>query len=145
MIGTILVALDGSARAPRVLAVASEIAARFRARMILFRAIHVPAELPPAAHVETKDWLDEYLRKEAHDEVMRLADGLLHSGVEQVVVAVGEPWRAIIDASDRYTADLIVMGSHGFGVLDLVLGTTAARVANHATRNVFIVHTKDAR
>jgi len=32
-----------------------------------------------------------------------------------------------------------VIGSHGYGGLDRLLGTTAARVVNHADRNVLIV------
>ncbi|HVU00723.1 MAG TPA: universal stress protein [Polyangiaceae bacterium] len=31
------------------------------------------------------------------------------------------------------------MGSHGYGTLDRVLGTTAAKVVNHAARSVLVV------
>ena len=41
--------------------------------------------------------------------------------------------------------DLIVLGSHGYHVLDRILGTTAARVANLAHRNVFVVHDRAER
>ena len=37
--------------------------------------------------------------------------------------------------------DLIVIGSHGFGTIDRILGTTAAKVVNHAERNVLVVRT----
>jgi nucleotide-binding universal stress UspA family protein len=40
-------------------------------------------------------------------------------------------------------ADLIVIGSHGYGGLDRVLGTTAARVVNHADRSVLVVRNAD--
>ncbi len=36
--------------------------------------------------------------------------------------------------------DLIVLGSHGYGGIDRLLGTTAAHVANRAERNVLVVH-----
>jgi nucleotide-binding universal stress UspA family protein len=32
-----------------------------------------------------------------------------------------------------------VIGAHGYGKLDRMLGTTAAKVVNHADRNVLIV------
>ena len=41
--------------------------------------------------------------------------------------------------------DLIVLGSHGYGTLDMLLGTTAGRVANIATRNVLVVHERADR
>ena len=34
---------------------------------------------------------------------------------------------------------LIVIGSHGYGGIDHLLGTTAARVVNHADRPVLVV------
>jgi nucleotide-binding universal stress UspA family protein len=37
--------------------------------------------------------------------------------------------------------DLIVIGPHGYRGLDRVLGTTAAKVVNHAARNVLVVRT----
>ncbi|MFI5302394.1 MAG: universal stress protein, partial [Polyangiales bacterium] len=61
---------------------------------------------------------------------------------DSIVVAVGEPWRVILDVADRSAVDLIVMGSHGYRGFDLVLGTTAAKVVNHAQRNVLIVHAR---
>ena len=36
-------------------------------------------------------------------------------------------------------ADLIVVGSHGYSGIDHLLGTTAARVVNHADRSVLVV------
>jgi nucleotide-binding universal stress UspA family protein len=35
--------------------------------------------------------------------------------------------------------DLIVIGSHGYDALDRLLGTTAAKVVNHADRSVLVV------
>ena len=50
MISRILVALDGSDRAPGVFAAAVELAARFRAALQPFRAVTVPPEFPAAKH-----------------------------------------------------------------------------------------------
>lgn len=36
----------------------------------------------------------------------------------------------------------IVIGSHGHGGIDRVLGTTAAKLVNHADRNVLVVRTQ---
>jgi nucleotide-binding universal stress UspA family protein len=44
-----------------------------------------------------------------------------------------------------HDVDLIVIGSHGYGALDHVLGTTAAKVVNHADRSVLVVRPKGSR
>ena len=52
----------------------------------------------------------------------------------------GVAWDAICTAAKEVDADLIVIGSHGYGVIDRLLGTTAAKVVNHADRSVYVVH-----
>ena len=54
-------------------------------------------------------------------------------------VVVATPWEALCMCAQAHDADLIVIGSHGYGGLDRVLGTTAARVVNHALCSVFVV------
>ena len=49
------------------------------------------------------------------------------------------PWQGICEAARRVGADLIVIGSHGYGGLDRLLGTTAAKVVNHARVSVMVV------
>ncbi len=140
MITRILVALDASPRAPDVFSAANEIATRFDARMILFRAIDVPPEFPPAAHVAGGDPLPAYLARRAREDLEALAAGNQRADVEHPVVVVGQPWRAIVATADRLDVDLIVLGSHGYHAIDRLLGTTAGKVANMAHRNVLIVH-----
>ena len=38
---------------------------------------------------------------------------------------------------------MIVIGSHGYDTLDKVLGTTAAKIVNHADRSVLVVRDAD--
>ena len=140
MIASVLVALDNSARAPGVLAAASEIAERFDAKMILYRAIVVAPEFPAAGHVAHGDPLPDYLVQTAARELSAIARGNARASIEPPMVSIGQPWRAIVETADRLDVDLIVIGSHGYHGLDRILGTTAGKVANHANRNVLIVH-----
>jgi nucleotide-binding universal stress UspA family protein len=137
-----LVALDGSVRAPGVFVAALEIAERFGASVQPFRAIFVPPEFPAAAAGSAKDPLPELLERGARAEVSAIVSGATLGSVhvEPAIVRIGDPWRAILEVSDEVDADLIVVGSHGYHGLDRLLGTTAARVANMATRNVLVVH-----
>ena len=56
------------------------------------------------------------------------------------IVVEGDPWRRVLEVSRQLDVDLIVMGSHRYHGLDRVLGTVAAKVVNHADRNVLVVH-----
>ena len=140
MITRILVALDASPRAPGVLAAAGEIASRFGAKLTLFRALHIPPDFPPAAHVEHGDPLPQHLTKEAFESLEALAATLPDGLRASALVRVGQSWRTILEVADEVEADLIVVGSHGYYGIDRVLGTTAGKVANLARRNVLVVH-----
>ena len=52
--------------------------------------------------------------------------------------------QVICGAAPTTDAGLIVIGSHGFGSLDRVFGTTAARVVNHADRSTLVVRTLES-
>jgi nucleotide-binding universal stress UspA family protein len=136
----ILVCLDTSPRAPLVLAAAIDLARRTQARLTLFRCVGLPPEL---AHddvfgLSPNKLIDKLLesakeglmvhRKEVPDE--------LAGGVE---VRVGSPWDAICQEAKTVGADLIVIGSHGYSGFDRIIGTTAAKVVNHAECSVLVV------
>ena len=143
IIERILVALDGSERAAAVFAAAADLGIRYGATLHPFRVVSIPPEFPAAAAGTHADPLAAKIINEAIDELralVRPTPGLL---VATPVVHVGQPWRAILAASETLDAHLIVMGSHGYYGLDRVLGTTAAKVVNLAHRSVFVVHSRE--
>jgi nucleotide-binding universal stress UspA family protein len=140
MIRRILVAVDDSARAPHVFAVALEIARAFGAAVRLYHAFTVPQEFPPAAATGKGDQLPGQLREEAEKRLGALMAGAQSVTCEVLVEEHSTAWRAIIHAAEQYDASLIVIGSHGYHGMDRLLGTNAGRVANSATRNVLVVH-----
>jgi nucleotide-binding universal stress UspA family protein len=135
----ILVALDGSARAPLVLQAAVRLAGLTGAKLVLFRAIGLPVELPREIIALGEARLEDILRDMAHADLARLAATVNPELVEQLAIEIGTPWDSIVRAAHRVDADLIVIGSHGYGGIDRLLGTTAGKVANHADRNLLIV------
>ena len=54
-------------------------------------------------------------------------------------VVLGAPWQSICETARTRQADLIVIGSHGYSGVDRLLGTTAAKVVNHASCSVLVV------
>jgi nucleotide-binding universal stress UspA family protein len=134
----ILVALDGSARADGVLAHAVSLARVNGAKLVLFRSFGIPPDMT-LAWPATDEPLEIALRNKAQsylDACARTVPAELLAGVR---VALGSPWEAVCKAARDESVDLIVIGSHGYSGVDHVLGTTAAKIVNHADRSVLVV------
>lgn len=138
---TIVVGLDGSPREPLVLAAAQDLALRFDAQLILLRAVGLPPEIPPEIwqdpSLSVKEFLEDRARRGLELCAQTLDEALRKRYKLEVVVAT--PWQALCLSAQINVADMIVIGSHGYGGLDRILGTTAARVVNHAPCSVFVV------
>ena len=143
----ILVGLDGSPREPHVLAAAQDLALRFDSRLLLVRAVSLPPEIPSQVWQDPERALKDYLETEARLGLQRcactLCEPLQSRYALEVVVAT--PWEALCLCAQAHEVDLIVIGSHGYGGLNRILGTTAARVVNHALCSVFVVRAPEPR
>ncbi len=135
----ILVALDGSPRAKNVLDTAALLAAKLGGKLHLFRSFGIPAGMPMDAWKLTETSLLDRLREEANAYLAQQAATLPPAILGGQEVEVGVAWDAICASAQRIGADLIVVGSHGYGGMDRLLGTTAAKVVNHADRSVLVV------
>jgi universal stress protein F len=137
----ILVGLDGSPREAFVLAAAQSLASEFDAELRLVRAVGLPPEIPPEVWQDPKAALREYLESRAREGLAAcarsLSDELRARCSLEVIVAA--PWEALCLSAQAHQADVIVIGSHGYGGIDRILGTTAARVVNRALCSVFVV------
>lgn len=166
MIKSILVATDGSDHANKALDLASDIAAKYGARMILLHVL-----MRDASIAEIRKLIDvSELPAEMQDEIERLAavpDGTAsisgvyadipvaisgtildavgsritdaarkdaaEKGVSEIstVLAVGDPARRILQTAENEDADMIVMGSRGFGDLrGLLVGSVSHKVSH---------------
>jgi nucleotide-binding universal stress UspA family protein len=135
----ILVGLDGSPRAPRVLATAVALARAQGAELTLLRSVGLPPDVPQDFWKTSDEPLLEQLRRRAHTYLDECAAGVPAGLLAGSEVPVGVPWQAISDAAERIGAELIVIGSHGYAGIDRLLGTTAAKVVNHAPCTVVVV------
>jgi nucleotide-binding universal stress UspA family protein len=135
----LLVALDASPRAPTVLAAAGRLAELTGATMVVFRAVTVPPEMPRELFTVSDQSLEEVLLRNARADLERLTREIPPARIEKLVAEFATPWDGICRAAREQGVDLIVIGSHGYGGLDRLLGTTAGKVVNHADRNVLVV------
>jgi len=135
----ILVGLDGSPRAAHVLATAVLIARAQGARLTLLRSVGLPPDVPQDFWKTTDEPLLELLRRRARQSLDELAAGAPAELIEEKDVVVGVPWQAVCEVAEKTDADLVVIGSHGYAGFDRLLGTTAAKVVNHARCSVLVV------
>lgn len=135
----ILTALDSSPRAGLVLKSAARLAELTSAKLVLFRAIGVPPEMPRELFTITDARLEDFLLHNARADLERVASDTRPDLIESYVTNFATPWDGICRAGRECDADLIILGSHGYGGIDRLLGTTAAKVVNHADRNVMVV------
>ena len=78
-------------------------------------------------------YVDEAVMQSAYDRRAALLEERVASmpGVTPKIVQ-GHSGRTIVDMATSMNADCIVLGSHKPGLIDYLLGSTAARVVQHA-------------
>ncbi|HXX69914.1 MAG TPA: universal stress protein [Polyangiaceae bacterium] len=135
----ILVGLDGSPRAPGVLSAATLVARANGGKLVLLRSVGLPPDIPQDFWKTTDESLLDLLQHQARSYLDEQASRVPKELFERTEVIVGVPWQTICDAARRDNADLIVVGSHGYSGLDHIIGTTAAKVVNHAGCSVLVV------
>ncbi|MEZ4450601.1 MAG: universal stress protein [Nannocystaceae bacterium] len=139
MYKNLVVALDGSTRAPAVLAKAVAIARVSGAAVHLVRAMAIPIDLPAITWAMRGEDLGSFLIDHGLQE-LRLVAGQVPEGlVTDVHCRIGKPWQVICEIAQELGADLIVLGSHGFDGIDYLIGTNAAKVVNRAHCSVLVV------
>lgn len=118
---------------------AAELARRAGGKLLLFRAVGIPHEVPPEAYAMTPASLAEVLEGQAKKYLDELAAKLPPELVLGTVVHIGSPWQSICQMADENKVDMIMIGSHGYAGIDRLIGTTAAKVVNHAKQSVIVV------
>lgn len=140
----ILVGLDASAQAPAVLSAAIDLAKRTGAKLKLFRAVGLPVDLPTNVWtIPAQQIVDSFLET-ARAELGRFAKQVPSELLEGTSAQVGIAWDALCAVAREEDVDMIVIGSHGHRFLDRLIGTTAAKVVDHADRSVLVVRPREA-
>ena len=136
MYKTIVLALDGSEGSRRALPVATELAKRDGAKIVI---VHVDER------IVGKGGGDIHADEAAiQAEVRKHAEELQSEGIETTVemrdVMVGGPAHPIAEIADEVGADLIVVGTRGHtGISGIMLGSVTQRLLHLARQPVLAV------
>ncbi|MDD5190150.1 MAG: universal stress protein [Dehalococcoidales bacterium] len=151
MFEKILVCLDGSPFAEKIIGVIADETRRLGSELILFRAVSLPETIipisvpgAPVGPAITKGEINRTVREEdeAAAYLDKIAQPLIEKGILKIesVVLPGNAGEAIINYAEANGCTLIVMASHGHGGFRrLTLGSTAEHVLHHAKTPLLIV------
>jgi nucleotide-binding universal stress UspA family protein len=140
----IVAALDFSNATPGVLGTAASLAQAYGAQVYLVHVLEpeptytaygfTPDEFP-AIHT-----FQEEARKRSLEKLEEAAKGLPDGLTATVELAEGSPLQALIDYCKQIAADLLIVGSHGHGVMaTLLLGSVAEGIVRKALLPVLVV------
>ena len=135
----IMVGLDGSPKAQSVLDASLALAKLVGGKVLAIRAIGLPPAMPAHVWALEEGSLIDALRHDAEKYLAECAAKIPPELLLGTLTAIGVPWQAVCDEAKKADVDLIVVGSHGYSAVDRLLGTTAAKVVNHADRSVLVV------
>jgi len=146
----LLLAIDDSEYSTAAI---KEVAKRPWPPRTVVRVITVVEPVPPAA---AELWYDasgsleraqQALTKRATKLTQKTSDSLKRKGFKiETAVREGDARSAIVDEARKWSADLIVLGSHGYtGIKRLLLGSVASSVVSHAPCSVEIVRRKQTK
>ena len=111
-------------------------------------AVEIPMQTPDTwsgiVGVQTLELARKELIRQATEVVVGVAETLRAAGHDvETAVREGDPRSVIVDQAEEWSADLIVMGSHGYtGLKRLLLGSVAQHVVSHAPCSVEVVRSK---
>lgn len=136
LFGRVMVAADLSEAAPPTLRAGVRFAKVFGAEL---RAVSVVEPFPPIPDVAVQVDEQEHLRL-TEEEFARVVERACGGAEVERHVGCGAPARTISDEAEAWSADLVVVGSHGKGWVDRVLlGSTTERLLNRLPTSVLVV------
>ena len=111
------------------------------ARALLAEGGHITAlHIYEGAQGSVSAYLDEDAVQSAYERAKAaLEDRVKDLPDVDAVIAKGHSGRGIVDVAVARQADCIVIGSHKPGLIDYLLGSTAARVVRHAPCSVHVI------
>ena len=146
MYKNILVPLDGSPRAERILPHVKHLADRFEARIMLVQVVEPHIEFSGSRTAHQDEAIEVFLRETDLAEVYlsSLKDQLKEEGVHTLSEVVhGDVIKTILGVAQGWDVDLIAMASHGrTGHSRVFYGSTTAGVLHLVNRPLLLIRSE---
>jgi nucleotide-binding universal stress UspA family protein len=147
----VLVAVDGSEFSEAVISEVTSRAWPANSEIRVITAFELPLAATPEVWALPPDYferLDRAARGQAEafkdEAVIKLAGALDPSIKITGNILPGPPRSVILEEADRWKADLIVIGSHGYGAWQrFLLGSVSQAVVSHAKCSVEVVRIRE--
>ncbi len=143
MFKKILVPLDGSALAAKILPYVTDLAKTHQSQVTLLYVYY------PQVGEATPGVIQEAVAQEAKRCELFLAEAAKDLKAQGLAVEFacveGQPAREIIGYAAKHGFDLIALATHGKGEVAWVLGSTAEKVVTHATVPVLLYRVMEIR
>jgi len=141
----IVVGTDFSACSMHALRIASSMAARSKARVIVAHVTPSSWSLPPGLSLgmgsEGTHWL-ELLQREARERLDEFVDKARVEGfrADETTLLIGSPAQSLLHYAEEHAVDLMILGTHGRSSLArLMLGSVTETVVHNARVPVLTV------
>jgi nucleotide-binding universal stress UspA family protein len=150
----ILVPTDFSSPAKLATEVATEIAKKAKAQVVLLHVIEVPSDESFNAEgqvSEPYDWEDKLFTMKliqlSKKQMLEACKGIEQQGIPvSYKLKMGNPFHAMRTCITDEDADLVVMGTSGRSkVEEMIIGSNTEKVVRHAKCPVLTVHEKSSR
>ena len=149
MLSKVLIPTDGSETARKAMDFAARLLAGSSCEVVLLAVVEEPAYatfwsdglVAPEVILPPTEELKEELRGKAEETLSAEAESLRAAGLRTTVrLRFGNPATEILQEAEDGGYEMIVMGSHGRGVLGgFLLGSVSNRVVHHAKCPVLVV------
>ncbi len=147
MYNTILVPLDGSSRAERILPNVEALAEKFGSKIILFQVVEplVTGSSPYEAGALFVTQEIERRTQEANTYLTSLQNKLTEKGLTaSIQVEYGPVVPTLLEVADRFEVDLVAMASHGrTGLARVFYGSVAAGILNRIEHPLLVIRAQE--
>ena len=142
----ILVPLDGSKRAEKILPHVEELAVRYKAKVIFLQIVeYKTVPTTEGAFINLTDQEFDEVKKQAEANLAGIQGGFREKNIEsQFHVIYGSAVEGIINIAALEGVDLIALASHGRGGLARVFyGSVAAGLLHRVDRPLLIIRSRN--
>jgi nucleotide-binding universal stress UspA family protein len=143
----ILVPLDGSKRAEKILPHVEELARRYKAKVLFLQVVEYKTiTTPEGAFINLSDQEFDQAKKQAETHLAGIQGEFRGKNIEsRTHVTYGPVVEGIINIAALEGVDLIALASHGRGGLSRVFyGSVAAGLLHRVDRPLLIIRSRDS-